>query len=402
MALQLRKTSSDATTSSTLGVLALNALGRGGIGDSWQTAGLNSTAVRVECTADAPVACFADGGCETVWLQSGDCSGHNATLVTLIGKTLAPAVAQLHLSFAARSLRERLYSFFLHVPVWNGSGWQFASIDARLQIHAVADAQQSEVRVGRENEVDLPGSVVEVSHLDQLVVEIGARDVDGAPIHRMGERIAVQIVSLECKPNLTELAQFDADRVPPVYVARISIAQPGEYLVRLDTDTDTAGSSKASVRVVCAKGYSELERMCSQEVSKTQLYVGCAIGGMFVVVGAAGIHLLYTHRAHARLFVLSFLKMEVLLAFKAATETWDIAGDRACAASCLPSCDVLAVLRPMSSCAALIDGRDVCSCIVPRHHAQWQPRPFRRVYGVPAARTAPVGHVNRHEHSADA
>jgi hypothetical protein len=218
LALQLRKTSSDAATSSTLGVLALNALGRGGIGDGWQTGGLNSTAVRVECTADAPVACFADGGCETVWLQSGDCSGHNATLVTLIGKTLAPAVAQLHLSFAARSLRERLYSFFLHVPVWNGIGWQFASIDARLQIHAVADAQRSEVRVGRANEVDLPGSVVEVSHLDQLVVEIGARDVDGAPIHRMGERIAVQIVSLERKPNLTELAQFDADRVPPVYV----------------------------------------------------------------------------------------------------------------------------------------------------------------------------------------
>ena len=208
LALQLRKTSSDAATSSTLGVLALNALGRGGIGDGWQTGGLNSTAVRVECTADAPVACFADGGCETVWLQSGDCSGHNATLVTLIGKTLAPAVAQLQLSFAARSLRERLYSFFLHVPVWSGSGWQFASIDARLQIHAVADAQRSEVRVGRANEVDLPGSVVEVSHLDQLVVEIGARDVDGAPIHRMGERIAVQIVSLERKPNLTELASL--------------------------------------------------------------------------------------------------------------------------------------------------------------------------------------------------
>ena len=37
LALQLRKTSSDAATSSTLGVLALNVLGRGGIGDGWQT-----------------------------------------------------------------------------------------------------------------------------------------------------------------------------------------------------------------------------------------------------------------------------------------------------------------------------------------------------------------------------
>ena len=210
LALQLRKTSKEATTSSTLGVLALNMLGQGGIGDGWQTGGLNAS-TELECMADAPSAC-SDGGCATVWMQSRECAVFNGTHVGLIGKKLLPAVAQLHLSCAARSLRERLYSFFLHVPVWNGIGWQFASIDARLQIHAVADAQRSEVRVGRENEVDLPGGVVEVSHLDQLVVEIGARDVDGAPIHRMGERIAVQIVSLERKPNLTELAQFDADR----------------------------------------------------------------------------------------------------------------------------------------------------------------------------------------------
>jgi hypothetical protein len=60
LALQLRKTSKEATTSSTLGVLALNVLGQGGIGDGWQTGGLNAS-MELECS---------DGGCATVWMQS--------------------------------------------------------------------------------------------------------------------------------------------------------------------------------------------------------------------------------------------------------------------------------------------------------------------------------------------
>ena len=43
LALQVRKTSKQATTSLTLGVLALNVLGQGGIGEGWQTGGLNAS-----------------------------------------------------------------------------------------------------------------------------------------------------------------------------------------------------------------------------------------------------------------------------------------------------------------------------------------------------------------------
>jgi hypothetical protein len=97
----------------------------------------------------------------------------NATHVGLVGKKLLPAVVQLNIAMAARSLMERRYSFLLHVPVWSGSGWQFAAIDARLDVHAVADAQQSEVRVGSASNVSRPESAAVVAnHLEKVVVEM--------------------------------------------------------------------------------------------------------------------------------------------------------------------------------------------------------------------------------------
>ena len=314
--LQVRKTSKEAAVNSTVGVLALNVLGAGGIGDSWQTGGLNAS-TRVECIADAPAPCLA-GGCGSVWMQSDECAVLNATHVSVIGKALSPAVALLHLSVAARTLRERLYSFALHVPVWNGSGWQFASIGWRLEVQAVADAQRSEVRVGREYEASPPGDVAfEANHLEQLVVTIAARDADGAPINRTGERITVCFVSAQGTTPV-ELARFDA--ASAVYVVRATIPQPGEYVLLLGTDANAAEPSTARVLVVCAMGYTEIESVCSEEVSKQQLIVGGTIGGMFLLVGAVGIYLLRKHRAHARRFILSFLKVEALLTFKVGVE----------------------------------------------------------------------------------
>ena len=50
---------------------------------------------------------------------------------------------------------------------------------------------------------------------------------------------------------------------------------------------------------------------------------------MFLLVGAVGIYLLRKHRAHARRFILSFLKVEALLTFKVGVELWDICAVRA-------------------------------------------------------------------------
>lgn len=206
VALQVRMASKDAAANSTLGVLALNVLGPGGIGDSWQTGGLNSS-MRLECTADAPLACFGDG-CATVWMQSDDCAVFNATHVRLTGKALSPAVAQLRISVAPQSLHEGLYLFALRVPVWNGSGWRFPSIDAQLEVRAVADAHQSEVRVEIESDPSRPeGGVLVANHLEALMVEIVARDINGVPIKRMGERIAVRFVGSD-GASRTELAKF--------------------------------------------------------------------------------------------------------------------------------------------------------------------------------------------------
>ena len=71
--LQVRKTSKEAAVNSTVGVLALNVLGAGGIGGSWQAGGLNA-ATRVECIADAAALCLAGGarcGCRAT---SAPCS----------------------------------------------------------------------------------------------------------------------------------------------------------------------------------------------------------------------------------------------------------------------------------------------------------------------------------------
>ncbi len=319
VALRVRKLSKDAAASSTLGVLALNVLGPGGVGDGWQTGGLNAS-MRLECAADAPSACSA-GGCATLWLQSDECDLLTAARVGMTGKSLAAAVAQLEISVTARSLSEGLYRFSMHVPVWNGSGWMFSSIDARLDVQAVADAQLSEVRLGVASSADIL-----VNHLEKTEIVVLARDVDGASINRTGERIIVRIVSADRTANQTEVAQFDATRT--VYFVTVTIAQPGEHAVLIETDAeDGRSAAKARIRVVCAKGYGQGAGACTQDTSMAQTIVGGTIGGVFVAVGASGGWLLYKNRAHAVRFLVSFFKREFLLVVKTMAELWDITSD---------------------------------------------------------------------------
>ncbi len=320
VALRVRKYWKDAAVSSTLGVLALNVLGQGGIGDGWQTGGLNAS-TRLECAAEAPSAC-ADGVCATLWLQSDECDALTAARVGMTGKSLTAAVAQLQISVMVRSLSEGLYRFSVHVPVWNGSGWRFASIDARLDVQAVADAQLSEVRLGGACSADIL-----VNHLEKTEIVVVARDVDGASINRTGERIVVRIVSADRTTNQTAVAQFDATRA--VYFVRVTIAQPGEHAVFIDTDAeDGRSAAKARIRVVCAKGYGQGGGVCTQDTSMAQTIVGGTIGGVFVAVGGSGGWLLYENRAHAVRFLVSFFKRGFLLVVKTMAELWDITSDR--------------------------------------------------------------------------
>jgi hypothetical protein len=319
LALRVRKLSKDAAASSTLSVLALNVLGPGGIGDGWQTGGLNAS-TRLECAADAPSAC-STGGCATLWLQSDECDALRVARVGMTGKSLTAAVAQLQISVTARSLPEGLHRFSMYAPVWNGSGWMFASIDARLDVQAVADAELSEVRLGGASSADIL-----VNHQEKMEIVILARDVDGAPINRTGERIDVRIVSADRTASQTEVAQFDATRA--MYFVIVTIAKPGEHAVLIETDAeDSRSAAKARIRVVCAKGYWQGAGACTDETSMTQMILGGTIGGVFVVVGASGGWLLHKNRAHALRFLVSFYKREFSLVFKTMAELWDIASD---------------------------------------------------------------------------
>ena len=325
LALQVRKTSKQAATNSTLGVLALNVLGQGGIGERWQTGGLNAT-TNLECTADAPLPC-PDGDCATVWLQSNDCAVLNATHVSLVGKTLAPSVAQLQISVTPRSLRERRYSFSLHVPVWNGSGWRFASIDARLDVHAVADARLSEVWAISASDPARPNDEPVLNHLERFEIQIAARDGDGALINRTGERIAVHFVSSNGRVNRTELAQYNPTRA--VYFVRVTIAQPGGHAVLIETDAAGGQVRKALIRVECVYGYTDVGGECIQSMdaaTKRDIILASIFGALLLgFLGLLG-HLIRAHRDRWRVFLVSFLKHEGVLTLKVLGELWDISG----------------------------------------------------------------------------
>jgi hypothetical protein len=157
-----------------------------------------------------------------------------------------------------------------------------------------------------------------VNHKEQTEIVVCARDVDGASIKRTGENIIVRIVSADRRANRTEVARFDADR--SVYFVTVTIAQPGEHTVLIETE-DGRSAAKARIRVACAKGYGQDAGACTEEASKTQMILGGTIGGVFVVVGASGGWLLYKNRAHALRFLVSFFKGEFMLVFKTMVES---------------------------------------------------------------------------------
>jgi hypothetical protein len=210
--------------------------------------------------------------------------------------------------------------FSMHVPVWNGSGWMFVSIRARLDVQAVADAQLSEVSLG-----SVHGAETWANHLEAVEIAVVARDVDGAPIHRTGERIVVRIVSTDRMVNQTEIAQFDATRA--VYFVEVTIGQPGEHAVFIETE---AGEPvrKARIWVACVNGYAEVRGECVEvETGEVQAVVGGTIGAVFLIVVVLGLGLLHKNRAHALRFALLFFKREFLLVYKMMTQLWDICGD---------------------------------------------------------------------------
>jgi hypothetical protein len=156
------------------------------------------------------------------------------------------------------------------------------------------------------------------------MVEIVARDINGVPIKRMGERIAVRFVDSD-GASRTELAKFDSRSAR--YFMLVTIARPGEHDVLLDTDANAPGPSKARVRVVCAYGYAEVDRVCSQADMRSNVIAGSIVGVFLLGFLGLMVYMVRRHRDHWRAFLLSFLKHEGVIALKVLFEVWDISGD---------------------------------------------------------------------------
>lgn len=95
----------------------------------------------------------------------------------------------------------------------------------------------------------------------------------------------------------------------------------------LDTDANAPGPSKARVRVVCAYGYAEVDRVCSQADVRSSVIAGSIVGVFLLGFLGLMVYMVRRHRDYWRAFLLAFLKHEGVIALKVLWELWDISGD---------------------------------------------------------------------------
>ncbi len=192
------------------------------------------------------------------------------------------ATAFLDFVGTAYSLREATYSFSLHVPLWNGSGWQFKAIEGAVDVRAVADAKHSSILVNRTT----------IAHLDELPVEIIARDVDGNLIERDGEQLTLtvgRVGRLESQ-RLHVLATFDTKtkRYKATLRGFIDTGDEypmGEYSVGLFGSNSSMADNRTRFSVSCDSAYREIDRQCTVEEPAKGSYpvVYAIVGGLLLV-----------------------------------------------------------------------------------------------------------------------
>jgi hypothetical protein len=327
------KASKEAAVSTSLAVVAFDVLGPGGIGDAWLVGGLDAS-ITMGCASTAPSNC-EESSCSTVWLQPEihGCDVLNASHIHVAVATLSPTLAVLNVTGATRGLREREYSFRLHMPAFNGSAWRWVSIRSVVDVRAVADAALSTIRLRLAASNDTVSGAV--NHEDDLKVEVEAFDVDGNRIIRAGEQISIVIKDSESN-NRTVPLQFNGTKrtyvatFPPLSRETGRLGRPGVHDVYLATLTTAGLVHKMQFTVACADGseYVDSKRECLQDESNRYVILGGAVGA---IVFAALLFLLYTmlkHKERAKAMLVSFLRHEFLLSVELAWELWDIAGPR--------------------------------------------------------------------------
>ena len=209
------------TERSELAVIAFNVNGQGGIGDKWQTGGLNSS-IDVQCTITRPNQCQGPD-CSTLWLESPECenAGHfSERNIQITVSEISPAVVVLEVVVQPSGVPEHEYQFVLHLPVLYGGAWRFETIPVTFSVSAVASPLLSVVTVcqelssgdssclqtsdGREAER------LVVDHQQSLSAGIAVRDIDGYPIEREGEQITVTVQHVDGTTQADFLASFNS------------------------------------------------------------------------------------------------------------------------------------------------------------------------------------------------
>ena len=313
-------------------ILAFNVAGQYGVHLGWRLnvgsfngnpLGVNglSNASAVQC--GTPPACVLNTSCTTIWFQPTNTACSDISAFTLsVNATESDftdeGTASIAFDLRAQGVSEGRYSFILHLPVANSTAWQYEPINGTLDVQAVADAQLSEVSLG-----SVHGAETRVNHLEALEIVVMARDVDGAPINRTGERIVVIIVSSDRTANQTEIAQFDTTRT--VYFVEVTIGQPGEHAVFIETEAGVP-VRKARIRVVCVYGYAEVRGECVETNATRDIALGSVVGTLLLGFLGLLVYLIRAHRDRWKAFLISFLKHEGVIALKVLWELWDICG----------------------------------------------------------------------------
>ena len=300
-----------------LGVLAFNVLGRGGIGDSWQADGLNASTTLFECSTAVPTSCAA-GPCSTVWLQSPDCAVLNTSHIRITGKDLQASMAQVHIAAIARSLKEQLYPFVMHLPISNGSSWRHLPIDGELSVRAIADAALSDVQLQNTAPDAAHNTAAAIPAGDELRVNIVARDSDGFVINRSGEMILVTSQGPD-GTNHTELAAFD--ETTGLYSTAVLTRATGVHSLFIEAAGLKTAFRRAMYTVVCAPGRTDSGTACEAADSE-QLIVASIIAAVILAVLLVFAFLLWKKRSTVKEFFVSFASLEGLLVAEMCLEIW--------------------------------------------------------------------------------
>ena len=255
------KASSGTTAQARVIVVAFNVGGLNGIGEGWRRDGLNaSTAI----ACGSPRSCSLQGPCNTIWLEAANCTEFGRFGIRMVPEASDFSATMASLLFEARvqSVPEGAYPFRMHLPVTDMASWSYQVMDGVITVTAIADAGRSIVTACQGQgcnvtaNTPLPRSIESTNGAGSLVVKIDVCDVDGIPILREGESLAVGLTG---RTGLAISVAATYDPAAMVYRAEIvGLAVAGEYSLELvSSGLRTDRSRKGTFRVVCAGGYDQ-------------------------------------------------------------------------------------------------------------------------------------------------